>query len=254
MSALFDALPSLAQLAIAFPAFLAGYIILGLVSFGTSLIVAPVLVNIMPLSRIVPLLALLDCVATTANGVRLSSKVAVKELMVMVPVMVLGSLLGAYLLLNLPARPLMVALGLFLIGNALYTFFGKPADRIIAQGWVVPLGFFGGVFSALFGSGGPLYATYFSRRLREPDALRATQSVLLSMATFTRAVIFAVAGVYADFKIILLAICLLPAMVIGMWIGERITLRLTREQFLRVLHSVLLLAGVTLCLRALASG
>jgi uncharacterized membrane protein YfcA len=254
MSALFDALPSLAQLAVAYPAFIAGYIVLGLVSFGTTLIVAPVLVNIMPLSRIVPLLALLDCVATTANGFRLGSKVAVRELMVMVPVMVLGSVVGAYLLLNLPARPLMAALGLFLVGNALYTFFGKPAHGIIAQAWVVPLGFFGGVCSALFGSGGPLYATYFSRRLHEPDALRATQSVLLSMATFTRAVIFALAGVYADYRLILLAVCLLPAMALGMWIGERITLRLTREQFLRVLHSVLLLAGITLCLRALAGG
>jgi uncharacterized membrane protein YfcA len=254
MPALFDALPSLAQLALTYPAFIAGYIVLGLVSFGTTLIVAPVLVNIMPLSRIVPLLALLDCVATTANGFRLGSKVAVRELVFMVPVMVLGSLLGAYLLLNLPARPLMAALGVFLVGNALYTFFGKPADRVIAQAWVVPLGFFGGVCSALFGSGGPLYATYFSRRLREPDALRATQSVLLSMATFTRAVIFALAGVYADYKLVLLAISLLPAMALGMRIGERITLRLTRKQFLRVLHSVLLLAGITLCLRAVAGG
>jgi uncharacterized membrane protein YfcA len=74
------------------------------------------------------------------------------------------------------------------------------------------------------------------------------------MATFTRAVIFALAGVYADYKLVLLAISLLPAMALGMWIGERITLRLTRKQFLRVLHSVLLLAGITLCLRAVAGG
>jgi hypothetical protein len=39
-----------------------------------------------------------------------------------------------------------------------------------------------------------------------------------------------------------------------MWIGERITLRLTREQFLRVLHVVLIGGGTTLCLRALSGG
>ena len=43
----------------------------------------------------------------------------------------------------------------------------------------------------------------------------------------TRVVIFALAGVYSDFKLLLLALSLVPAMVLGMWIGERITLRLT---------------------------
>ena len=69
----------------------------------------------------------------------------------------------------------------------------------------------------------------------------------LSLATFTRVVIFAVAGVYSDFRLLVLALCLLPAMVLGMWIGERITLRLTRMQFLRVLHLILIGAGLTLC-------
>ncbi len=95
---------------------------------------------------------------------------------------------------------------------------------------------------------------YLSRRVPDRDALRATQSALLSVATVTRAIIFALAGVYSDFSLILLALCLLPALALGLWIGERITLRLTREQFLRVLHVVLIGAGITLCLRAFASG
>ena len=39
-------------------------------------------------------------------------------------------------------------------------------------------------------------------------------------------------------------------MMLGMWIGERITLRLTREQCLRVLGVVLIGAGITWCFRA----
>jgi uncharacterized membrane protein YfcA len=110
------------------------------------------------------------------------------------------------------------------------------------------------MFSAMFGSGGFVYVLYLARRLHDRDAIRATQSALLSLATLTRVVIFAIAGVYSDFKLLVLALCLVPAMVLGMWIGERITLRLSREQFLRVLHVVLIGAGPTLCVRALTGG
>jgi uncharacterized membrane protein YfcA len=149
---------------------------------------------------------------------------------------------------------MLAALGLFLIGYALYGLFGRPPSGNIAQAWAIPLGFLGGVFSAMFGSGGFVYLLYFSRRLGDRDAIRATQSVLLSLSTLTRVVIFAFAGVYSDFRLLLLALCLVPAMILGMWIGERITLRLTREQFLRVLNVVLIGGGVTLCFRALTSG
>lgn len=250
----FSALPSLADLAVAFPALTFGYIIFGMVGFGTILIAAPVLAHMMPVSGIVPLLALLDCAAATSNGIRLGDKVARRELALIIPLMVLGSIAGAYVLLTMPARPMMAGLGLFLIGYALYGLFGRPAIGLISRGWVVPLGFLGGVFSAMFGSGGFLYLMYFSRRLDDRDAIRATQSALLSLSTFTRVVIFALAGVYSDFRLLLLAVCLLPALVLGMWIGERITLRLTREQFLRVLLVVLIGAGTTLCVRALTSG
>ena len=249
-----SAVPSFADLALAFPAVGIGYVILGMVGFGTTLIAAPVLAHSMPVASIVPLLAIMDCAATTTNGIRLGSKVARVELLRIVPLMVLGSIAGAYLLLTIPARPMMAALGVFLIGYALYGLLGRLPTGTMSPAWVIPLGFMGGVFSAMFGSGGFVYLLYFSRRLDDRDAIRATQSALLSLSTFTRVVIFALAGVYSDFRLLLLALCLVPAMVLGMWIGERITLRLTRQQFLRVLHLVLIGAGTTLCFRALTSG
>ena len=247
----YDLLPSLADLAVAVPALGIGYIVLGMVGFGTVLVAAPVLAHSMPVSSIVPLLAVMDCAATTTNGIRLGSKVERGELVRIVPLMVLGSVAGAYLLLTIPGRPMMAALGLFLIGYALYGLFGRPPTALIPRFWVFPLGFLGGVFSAMFGSGGFVYALYLARRLPDRDAVRATQSALLSLATLTRVIIFAIAGVYSDLRLLVLALCLVPAMVLGMWIGERITLRLTREQFLRVLHVVLIAGGTTLCIRAL---
>lgn len=254
MTQLLDLAPSLLTLALAIPTLAIAYIIFGIAGFGTALIAAPVLAQILPVSAIVPLLALLDCLAAIVNGVKLGDKIAKREMMWLVPLMIAGSLLGAWLLLVIPPKPMMLALGIFVVGYALYALFA-PVSRVgLKQAFVVPFGLIGGIFSAMFGSGGFIYAMYLSRRLDDKDAMRATQSALIALSTFTRVVIFALAGVYADLKLLMLALALVPAMLIGLYLGHHITLRMTREQFLRVLNFVLIATGSTLILRALALG
>jgi uncharacterized membrane protein YfcA len=248
----FDFLSPFATLAVAFPALAVAYIIFGITGFGTALIAAPVLAHAMPVATIVPLLALLDCLGAAINGVRLGEHVARRELILIVPLMVLGSLAGAWLLLVLPPRPMMLALGVFVVLYALYGLWAPPARAHLAQGWVAPFGLIGGVFSAMFGSGGFIYAMYLSRRLAHRDAIRATQSTLIALSTFTRVVIFTLAGVYADWQLLALAVLLVPAMLAGLWAGHHITLRLSRERFLRLLYLVLIGSGLALLVRAMA--
>ncbi len=246
-----ELLPSLAILAIAAPTLAVSYIIFGIAGFGTALIAAPVLAQIMPVSTIVPLLALLDCAAAVVNGVKLSDKIERRELLWLVPLMIAGSLVGAYLLLVIPPRPMMLALGVFVVGYAIYALISPPARPGLANIWVLPFGGIGGIFSAMFGSGGFIYAMYLSRRLADKDAVRGTQSALLALSTFTRVIIFALAGIYSDGTIPVLALALVPAMLIGVFAGHHMTLRMSREQFLRVLYFVLIGTGTMLVVRAL---
>ena len=248
-----DALPSLQTLAIALPAIAVAYVIFGIAGFGTALIAAPVLAHRMPVATIVPLLALLDCAAAVINGVRLSDKIAKDELVWLVPLMVLGSLVGVYLLFVIPPRPMMLALGVFVVLYGARGLLVHPSTTHLARAWVGLFGSIGGVFSAMFGSGGFIYAMYLSRRLSDKDAIRATQSTLIGLSTFTRAVIFALAGVYADRSMLMLALLLAPAMLLGIYAGHHVSLRLSREQFLRVLYVVLIGSGLTLVVRARAT-
>lgn len=117
---------------------------------------------------------------------------------------------------------------------------------------MVPFGVFGGTFGALFGSGGFLYALYLSGRLPEKEQIRATQSALIGCSTLVRLGLFVVAGLYADWQILLLALSLLPAMALGLWIGRRLTLRLSREAFVRLVTWLVLCSGVALVARYLA--
>ncbi len=246
-----DSLPSLFLVAIAFPTLAVAYTIFGIAGFGTALIAAPVLAQIMPVSSIVPLLALLDCAAAIINGVRLSDRIVKSEMAVLVPLMIAGSLVGAWLLLVIPPQPMMLALGVFVVGYAVYALMTPPVRQGLAKIWVLPFGGIGGIFSGMFGSGGFVYAMYLSRRLADKDAMRATQNALLSLSNLTRVVIFLLAGIYSDWTLPVLALMLAPAMLIGIYAGHHITLRITRDQFLRILYIILIATGSVLMVRAL---
>jgi uncharacterized membrane protein YfcA len=250
----FDLSPLWPALAVAVPTLAIAYIIFGIAGFGTALIAAPILAQVMPVASIVPMLALLDCLAAIINGVKLNDKIARREMVWLVPLLIAGSLVGGMLLLIIPPRPMMLALGLFVMGYAIWSLASPSFKGRLNQFWVIPFGAIGGIFSAMFGSGGFIYAIYLSRRLEDKDAVRATVSVLIALAAFTRLVIFAFAGLYTTLELPLMALLLIPAMLLGLYAGHRITLKMSREQFIRVLSLVLIVTGATLVIRALMMG
>ena len=54
--------------------------------------------------------------------------------------------------------------------------------------------------------------------------------------------------------ILLLALACVPAMILGTWAGHHVTLRMTRDQFLRAIHILLVVSGSALLARAAFSG
>jgi len=226
------------------------YAVFAIAAFGTALIAAPVLAQLMPVAKVVPLLSLLDFIAAAASLLRLRGNVSRVELLRLLPWMAAGAIAGAWLLLVLPARAMMLALGVFvaLYGLRGLLFTGEP--RILSPRWAPVFGLAGGALGGMFGTGGFIYAMYLSRRL-EAEAMRATQSALLSLSTIIRVVIFAIAGVYSDTVLMLLFALMLPAMALGLFAGSRVRLRLSKAQFYRVLHALLVGSGVALIWRAL---
>jgi uncharacterized membrane protein YfcA len=167
------------------------YTIFGVTGFGSALIAAPVLAQAMPISTIVPLLAILDLTAAITNGFRIDAKANRGELMLLFPAMAIGSLIGAALLFYVPTRSLMLALGIFIIAYAVWGFLMPQSTSRIARGWAIPISTAGGIVSGLFGMGGAIYAMYISRRFDDRDTIRATQSALIGLATFHALSVFA---------------------------------------------------------------
>ncbi|WP_019448406.1 sulfite exporter TauE/SafE family protein [Cupriavidus sp. BIS7] len=230
-------------------ALVVAYVIFGIAGFGTALVAAPVLAYVMPVTQIVPLLALMDCSAALLNLARDGHAADRAELRRLVPCLLAGSLIGAALLLRLRADLLPPVLGAFVTAYAFWSLLGRRPAAQLAPAAAVPFGLVGGICSAMFGSGGFLYAIYLSSRL-DKDAMRVTQSTLIGLSTLTRLVLFLLAGVYAGAALPKLAVALAPAMMLGLWAGRRITLRMSREQFLRAVNVIVLFSGAALVLRA----
>ena len=244
-------MPDLITLLVAEPALLLGYLVFGMIGFGTTLVAAPMLAHVLPLSTVVPALALTDFCAACTNGVRLGPLVDRSEVWRLVPSMFAGSAVGAWLLFSVPVNTLMLMLGVFVVLYALNGLRPKAVQQPLAARWAWFFGAAGGVLSALFGAGGWVYSIYLSRRLDDPQRIRATQTAVLVVSSSIRVGLFLVAGRYFDWALIALVLCLLPAMALGLYAGHHITLRLNRQRFMQVLYGVLLLTGTSLVVRAL---
>ncbi len=230
----------------------AAYVVFGIAGFGTALVAGPVLIHFMPLSRIIPLLVLLDFVAAFGNWLPARKAVARNELFRLLPCMAVGCTVGVVFLLRLKADVLLLLMGLFVSGYALYSLAVKSRPAQFSPWWALPAGSVGGLFGALFGSGGFLYALYLNARLDSSEQARATQSALISCSTVVRLGLFLLAGVYADSALLLLALVLLPVMAAGLWAGRQLTGRLSREAFIRLVTWLVLASGLALIVRYLS--
>lgn len=240
-----------ANVAITFVTLVLTYTIFSMVGFGSAVVAAPILAFRMHLTTIVPLLSLLDLTAALVNTGKLSRKIDKMEIVFLTPLMAGGSTVGIFLLISTAPNRLMFWFGVLVIIYSLYRLFARTNPYHFGSLWVVPFGLIGGLLSGVFGSGGFIFSVYLSHRLRDKDVIRATMTAITALSSLFRVCVFLAIGTYTDLGLLALAAFGLPALAIGIYCGHHITLRMSYEQFLRMLCLVLIATGGTLIWRAL---
>ena len=227
------------------------YTVFGMTGFGSSITAAPFLVLLFPLKFAVPMMVVFDLCGGSLLAVRTHGHVAWREMARLAPWIALGMLAGVTLLVNAPERALLTLLALFVLGYLARARFGRTSTEPISPRWAPPFGACGGVFTALYGTGGPIYLIYFARRLREARVLRATMGMLILLTAFVRVTLFASAGLYAQPGLLALCAWLIPVGLAGLWIGSHLHQRLPPQRIVLVIHVVLLLGALNLLYRTL---
>lgn len=229
------------------------YIVLAVGGFGSALISIPLLALLLPVKLVIPVVLVVDFVATASTGLRFRRDVAIGELKPIIVPMMIGLAAGVTLLVQLPARWILLALGLFIFGYGAYSLVTRSRARKYSKWWSLPVGLSGGVISGLFGMGGPMYVIYLSGRIAEPARLRATLSTMFTLNTGVRLVLFLITGLLLQHDVWLAALYLFPFMALGMYVGHRLHLRMTGAQIGRVISVLLLFTGVSILAKAFMS-
>ena len=226
-----------------------GYTIFGATGFGASPITIPVLAQVLPLTFVLSLAALLDLGSALLLGFHTRRQANTRELLTLIPFTLVGLTLGVTLLVRLPRNATLLALGLFVCVYALHVMFRRGPVRRLNRYWAAPAGVLGGIVGALFGMGGPPYVVYISGRIPDPAAQRATISQMVILNVGLRVVAFALAGLLLSRALWIAVMFLLPVAWAGVWTGNRAHVRVTPATMARAIGATLFLTGAALIAR-----
>ncbi len=224
------------ELAAACVAVTLGYTVFGFGGFGANLVSLPILAHVMSLRFAVPMLLVLDLFVATLLGVRNRALIDRRELLRLVPALLIGMGLGLVVLQHAAERWLLLLLGAFVGAMALWR-------------WAWPAGLAGGVFSTLFGTGGPLYTLYLAGRIIDTARLRATIATVILGSALVRLLLFTGSGFFTQPGLLSLSALLLPCALLGYVVGSRLHARLPQARVRRAIWMLLLVSAAGLLVR-----
>jgi hypothetical protein len=230
----------------------AGALIFGITGFGSALITIPLASHIVPLPFALALFAICDLAAALRVGFENPKNAVRAEWRRLIPMILVGTALGVTLLVNLPKKTAMTALGVFILLFALYSLYPKKNEKIVSGWWGWVAGLAGGVTSTLFGAGGPPYVIYLSHRGLTKEQFRATLGLTTMTSISLRVIAFLITGLLLDFQVWLTAVFTIPAILLGIWVAQRIYLKISRDALLRAVAVMLLASGASLIWRSLS--
>jgi uncharacterized protein len=230
------------------------YTVFGITGFGATIVGAPLLAQFLPIRFVVPMMLVFDLAAGLLLGLRNRGEIERRELLRLAPFVAIGMLVGITALVHAPERWLLGVLGAFVFGYAAWSLLRRGVPRPVGPAWALPAGMAGGVFTALYGSGGPIYTVYLARRLGDANRLRATIAVLIFCTAWARLALFSGTGLLFQPSLLNLAVLLLPCAVAGYFIGSHLHGRLAPRHASRVIWILLLASGASLVWRAASVG
>lgn len=225
------------------------YVVKGLSGFGSGLVAIPLLAFLFPLKFIVPVLGLLSYSGTIMQSIHLRRQVVWRDLLPLIPFSIAGISVATWLLVNVEAHLLVLALGIFVLAYSVYSLFSfhtTPGSRR----WAVLAGSFGGLVGALFGTGGPFYVAYLKMRQLDKGTFRATIAMVFLIDGGTRMFAYASTGLFSTQVLTLVAV-MFPVLLIGMYVGHHLHIKIEPRRFNQMISIMLLFSGIMLIYKAM---
>lgn len=195
-------------------------IVRGYSGFGFSLLVITSLSLLMPAQTFIPAVFMLEIAASLHLLPGIWKDIHWRSLAPLIIGCVIGTPLGVWLLANVPAPPMQIALAAFVLVVTLLMgrgFILKSMPGRTASGGV---GIASGLFNGAFGIGGPPVILFY---FASPAGNVAGRASLIAFFLMTDLIGLAFMSREAliGWNSVTLALIFLPALVIGIWVGAR---------------------------------
>ncbi|MGZ8262728.1 MAG: sulfite exporter TauE/SafE family protein [Burkholderiales bacterium] len=231
---------------------LAAYSLRGSTGFGGA-VGMPLLALVIPIKLLVPAWTLLGIASSLTIVGRERRHVSAGTVLSFLPWCAAGVAIGLYFFASLDGRTLARGLGAVVLiygAHSLWLTFRPAASGSIPGAALAPAAStLAGIVGALFGAMATIFmVVYLDTRRLTKDAFRATISAMLLILSIGRGAGYYAVGEFTRDALVLFAAAL-PAMLVGMYIGNRVHLTMSEIAFRRLVIAVLLVSGVALLMK-----
>jgi len=218
------------------------YVLFG---FGSGLIAVGALALVFPDIRdVVVLLLLVNLPAEMWVAWKVRSEVRWRPIALLGTGIILGIPAGAIILRKSEPDFILTVLGVFLIVVG-FVFLRLPAaGKFSPRSWAAPpTGLISGLLTGLFGTGGPPLIIWYHLCAPNKAAFRGNLMTIFLLMTFIRVPSYAAAGLINPKRLFSMVV-VLPAVLLGAWIGNRLHLEVSEAWFRKLVSALLVVLGL----------
>ena len=219
--------------------------------FGFGLVLMSLLPIWLPLEYAVPFAAVFNLVANSLVLWTCRGGIERRRLAPFVIGAVFGVPLGIVFLRAAAPTLLTLILGSLLVCYTVWALLGgDQRSRRISLLWAWPAAFVGGILGGAFNTGGPPVVVFTTLTDWRKEVIKATLVSFFWLSSVIQLSLF-VAEARLTLDMLRLQAVMVPALVVGVWLGARVSHRIDPIRFRRLVLGLLLAAGVNFVIRSL---
>jgi len=219
-----------------------GFLIRSMVGFANSLIIVPVLSLFMKIDLVIGVAGLFSLIG--GGILYFKTKKQIKKEFIPVLIFVLmGTFIGTHFLVSYSTELLESIMGGVIILFSVPIMLNKTFHKAKNKFWGCVAGFFSGIFGGMFTTDGPPLAIYFGNKFKK-QSFRATLNVIFVLNAVWINFLYIIRGV-TTIETAKYALWLLPALILGMFVGSKLHFKINEVMFKRILAGILFVVGVS---------
>jgi uncharacterized membrane protein YfcA len=231
---------------------LLGNVIQGMTGFGAALVAGPILAIFLDPKLVVVIVLVTGMGSLSLVGYHARRYIDLKWLLLLVSLAVLGLPLGSYLLVIAPSFVIrsLIAVVSIIFSTLLLLGYSKRFKREVLAS--CGFGFAGGVLNASVGMGGPPIVIFLANQGWPKEVFRATVALFFLIIAALCLISHLFTGVTVGHRLVV-ALSLVPAGIMGFYVGDAMFARLSSTLFIRLALSLILVTGLTSLATTLSS-